>query len=170
MFEPMASDFISLRKEQLCIQISEAREVGEQGQLLWLRSQWVHRYGLDTLQETEKQEKVLTVVKDLPEVRISTEKNFEDVDSIAFEDSINNKEDEVVLLEAETLSTGDLLAINEAQSKESLEQTSEAIVNEVIERSSTQNKPVVLLSPPIPSINHFRRWLPSLDNELPKAS
>ncbi len=64
----MSSDFISLRKDQLRFQISEALEVGDQDQLIWLRSQWVHRYGIDTLQEAEKYKKEIEVVQDLSEV------------------------------------------------------------------------------------------------------
>ena len=54
----MSSDFISLRKEQLRSRISEAREFGDQNQLLCLRSQWVHRHGIETLSETEQEEQV----------------------------------------------------------------------------------------------------------------
>ena len=61
----MPSDFISLRKDQLLYQISEAREAGEESQFTWLRSQWVHRYGLKSLPEQNQLESLFKEEKEL---------------------------------------------------------------------------------------------------------
>ena len=166
----MSSDFISLRQEQLRSQISEAREVGDQDQLLWLKSQWVHRYGIDTLQEGDQYqyEKELTFIGDLPQVNSSCEISNEE--PIVIESFTNEKKEEAVLIDDKTLNEGELISMNNDQPKEILDQTNKVICDEEVKKTYTQNNSDILTSPPIPSINHYRRWLPSLEKELPKAS
>ncbi len=166
----MPSNLISLRKDQLRYQISQAIEVGEKDQLSWLRSQWVHRYGIDTLQEAEKQEEVIKVVQDLPQVVESSEISIEKVEPIILDDFINKNQEEPDEIEEQPFTSWDLIPLNDNQPNQFSEEETKVLLDEETKKSSTDKKCIVLGLPPRPSINHFRRWLPSLDKELPKAS
>ncbi len=161
----MSSDFISLRKDQLRFQISEALEVGDQDQLIWLRSQWVHRHGIDTLQEAEKYKKEIEIVQDLSEVKTSCKTNFEEIETglIAAETPENIKENKF-------FASGDFLSIDDSQSKNFADQQKNKISDTETQELATQKNSIAFQSPPKPSINHLRRWLTSLDRKLPKAS
>ena len=167
----MSSDFISLRKEQLRSQIYEAKEVGDQGQLLWLRSQWVHRYGINTLKEGDQYEKVVASVAsigDLPQVNSSCEISNEN--PIVRESFTNEIKEETLLIEDKTLTESELIPMNDDQPKEILDQKNKVICDDEVKKSYTKNNSDILVSPPIPFINHYRRWIPSLEKEFPKAS
>ncbi len=164
----MPVDFISLRKDQLLHQISEARKIENQDQLFWLRSQWVHRYGINTLHETEEYEKTQSNNEVLPQVKSSGEISIEGFETKTFEISTAIKKDETI--ENKKFISDDLISTNEDKLEELPDLAKKVILEKETKRDSKVSKHVVFQSPPIPSINQYRKWLTSLDNELPKAS
>ncbi len=165
----MPVDSTSLRKDQLLHQISEARKIENQDQLFWLRSQWVHRYGINTLHETEEYEKTQSNNEVLPQVKSSAEISIEGFDTKTFEISTAIKKDEAI--ENKKFFSDDLVSNNEDKLEElPADLAKKVILEKEAKRDSKVSKHVVFQSPPIPSINQYRRWLTSLDNELPKAS
>ncbi len=162
----MPTDLISLRKNQLFHQIFQAKELGNQDQLFWLRSQLVHRYGIESLSETNQEE--INHFED----EVLAETNQEEIAHFADEvldHSLSMKEDNSIE-DIETLNNDQLFSTNEDENtRELLDHVvipdEAALIEEEPEDFST-----VIAPPPIPSLNHFRRWVPSIDMQLPKAS
>ena len=164
----MSSDFISLRKEQLRNQITELRGFEEEGQLLWLRSQLVHRYGIETLQDSYLYELECSTSSSLD--KIETDYKFEESE---ITDQKNLFPEQARLEDNLPLNSSKQIKLDEKIFETSLEKDFNAISDQKIESSESVPKasPVISSPPPTPSLNHLRRWLPSIeDSSIPKAS
>ncbi|AAP99493.1 MULTISPECIES: hypothetical protein [Prochlorococcus] len=160
------------RKDQLRSQIQEAVELDANDHLHCLKAQWVHRYGIETLQEIELKEKILEVStnKDLEIFQPSKSDMFDEQKSIeenktlantliqetSLQDSSNSQSCQLDNVELETTEL-----IDKAQSCSSDEDN-----DQLFTPLSSPNSP----PPPPPSLNHLRRWLPLIGDSLPKAS
>ena len=60
-----------------------------------LETQWVHRYGINTLQETEKLDKTSVITEVLPQVKSSCEIGIEKVETKPLEISNDMKKNEI---------------------------------------------------------------------------
>ncbi len=187
----MSTDFISLRKDHLSYQISKAIEFDEKEQLFALRTQWVHRFGIETLQDIESKEEVLSFpVESEQELNISKENNYEKAAVLGEATSLINEVDKSEnSIEASSLiekvENPHLLSNQEQidlfKKEESIEtpvdgKKDQALPinnNEITELSKQEDMSnreeklantldtnlIEFLPPPVPSLNHWRRWL-----------
>ncbi len=159
----MLNEFIPLRKTQLLKLISEAKEIGANDQILFLESQWVHRYGIETLQESQKNN--LDSISSIPEEYIQIPPKLEEFSSIEQENLFTQNFPESLIednlsfdSEEETTFEDEVMESSASDSKEE-------------EESSSCAFPVAIAPPPpTPSVKHLRRWLPSIDDSTRKAS
>ncbi len=166
----MPTTLFILRQDQLRSKIIEAIELGLQEQVLILRSKWVHRYGFDTLHDSQQQEKTKTT-------NINAIQTDQSCSEIIPEDFISIQENSLLKDEIEEPCLEDSLCARVLE-KKILEEKNN-IVSSVekiacaLDESTEQSLTNVALPPPTPALNHLRRWLPDLpDNQytLPKAS
>ena len=166
MTSSIQSEFIPLRKDHLRYQISEALELGDNEKLNTLRAQWVHRFGIKSLNEFEQ----ITL-----DVKHAKELNFKDQIIM-----LNSKKEEIYkelnksIEQSNIVHAQNSLNVEFTSQKEefqivpkedevsNLDQQEEKLTNELIQ--------VDIPSPPIPSLSHLRRWLPSIGNSISKAS
>ena len=160
---------ISLRKTQLQNKISEAIQLGDQDHLLCLRSKLVHRYGIEALDDSE------IGIKDLLELNprgISHSSPSLEIDQteLPIESSFINSLDmpQESIKDEENLKNPDQKNVRELSDNEN---SVSAKVVENIEKIplNAPNLPLVP-APPIPKLNSLRRWLPTSQEKMPKAS
>ncbi len=161
MKETPSSKFIRFRQEQLQRKILEASELNDEGKLAALEFQWAHRYGALTLPNIVN-----------TRVSFKTEQSLykkPSIDKACFQ---NSAKSEAVSLgnDFEKLKNENLIPEKLEELTQSREIDPKCISNEEDVKLSTH--PVVLPPPPLPSLNHLRRWLPVDvdDKRLPKAS
>ena len=160
----MPTDFISLRKDQLRYQMSKAIELDNQEQLFCLRSQWVHRHGIETLHEAEEKE----LVEPLNDLELSSEITLEEVKSLDQEIPLSNEE-EIRIDEVKTFDDELVLVKNDENISELSDKGSMPTSEEEIKKTSN-GVPIFIVPPPVPALNHLRRWVPSIEKQIPKAS
>ncbi|KGG16509.1 MULTISPECIES: hypothetical protein [unclassified Prochlorococcus] len=146
-------ELLSFRKKQLRKQISEAKELGEQDKFFGLRAQWVHRYGIETLEEPEH----LIKIQEIQPLEKEQSYEIETCDEYQIPEGDNQCFDSV----EEDCFEG-LTCLNSSLNERTV---SDQKLDDVFTKPSSDALP-----PPIPSLNHFRRWLPSVEDEMPKAS
>ncbi len=179
MTSKTATQFIALRKEQLQKLISEAISLNLDSNLFDLKAKWVHRYGLETLPDSQE-EKIL--VKDYPEFSCTTtEKNTSEINQLSadqsFDYSLNtnnlekescnifNKDQALESIQASLNSIETDDSDRAQDNKDSLESAEESM-DKPLKELSKRNAP----TPPQPEISYLRRWLVSSEEDITKAS
>ena len=155
------------RQSQLQSQIAEALDRSEGRSFSLLQSLWVHRYGFETLPDFHQTENI----HDQNENNlIPDNKCFEELIPFSLEDD-SQQEAELGESKAET---GELQKEDIPQPY-GLEEIGVPLTNDYSEvgeeadDEKTASSTVIATPPPV-AINHFRRWLPSLDERQSNAS
>ncbi len=175
------SDSQSIRQAGLAQKISEALEGSEQRLLFSLQSQWVHRYGLETLPKSSDSRMLFTSKERDEQLAFEEEEfvqadcnNEEEFAQVAFLDPQSIDKDEVHELEAINSPFKDLTTLPREPYEE--------IVNTGEEKkpqkkyplksldSQSDSKVVKTSPPPLPELDRLRRWLPRDENEFKQAS
>ena len=181
-------DSISLRKKDLQRKIFDALNLGDQKVFTILQSQWVHRYGLESLPEEKQLESLFIEGKELlkspynkkanQEESLDSEMLNEKIDSIRIEDELKTENE----LPDESLHSNvsknqnnlesDLneeIITKEDESKYIKEEINSTEFN--LEDNNVQEKEIKLDSnddpledvtfpaPPPPTLNNLRRWI-----------
>ncbi len=147
----MQKEFVSQRKKDLRGQIYQAKQSGAKDYVLHLKAQWVHRYGIETLADSEQQGECIA----------NSTTFFNKVSTKVQDDFIQNPEAE--LLKEVTLE--DNMVLDRSQEVKPDEFNRKENEEESILDNIQQVSP-----PPAPALSHLRRWLTSVDESLPKAS
>ena len=166
----MPKELTPFRKKQLQKQILEARSLGSIDHILFLESQWVHRYGIETLEDCYAQELELSTSISLDKIEAGG--HFEESEITGqknlFSDHLDLEDD----LTLKTSDHSKQLKLDDDVVELSLEKKLDVISDQEIELSKSVSNilPVIASPPPTPALNHLRRWLPAIDDSIPKAS
>ena len=185
----------SFRRNALASLIEEADHRGDTRELLLLKSQWVHRYGVDSMPTSSMVSEPITgwlakepVITDVPQ------SHQVEIDPSAIEPA----EIEVAEIDEpmpDELTIDDLNSEGLKQDEQEPEDLVAAPRNPVSEQSSVSEQPssgdlsavdakpsrpltavrsmpavASIPAPPISTPRSLRRWLPGADDQLPKAS
>ncbi|KGG12943.1 MULTISPECIES: hypothetical protein [Prochlorococcus] len=175
------TELLSSRKDWLQNQISQATIENNKQLLSVLEAQWVHRYGLETLHETDLKDATLHLPKNFPSDinqldkstsgRGSSEKSLiKDSAKVGFQLSSQIQEETLTQNVIELEDKIDRDFIDEAS--KDLSEVDGLITNreEQIEQSIIEAVNISAPPPPPPSISHLRRWLPSILDRNMEAS
>ncbi len=163
----MSKELIPLRKKQLQKQILEARSLGAIDQTLFLESQWVHRYGIETLEDSYAHE--LEPPTPISLDNIETEYQFEGSE-ISGQKSLFSEQP---CLEVNLTVDNSNKIKSQNEIVESIEEKDLNLISDQeveISKPADEPSPVIAPPPPSPALNHLRRWLPSIGDSIPKAS
>ncbi len=180
MKEVTCATSFSLRRNDLHRQIVEASRLKDQSRFALLEIQWAHRYGLQSFPETSQQESSFQHETLLGSGLLETQPAFLDVldqEQESLDDnsqliSNNNKEENGSESYFQRTSIEELKSLTYDTSEEldnHLEDDLSELSNHKGEKSPAK-KFIQASLPPRPFVNHLRRWLPNLEDELPKAS
>lgn len=161
----MLKQFAPYRKKKLQKQIFEARKIGAHQHILFLESQWVHRYGIESLKESYFEEVELNPSIDSEELDAKGEI---EVDEIMGQQDLfpEHFQDDLTLDNNQNE-----LEIDDNTVDSSLEKDVDKLSDlQEIERSAIERSYSIDSPPPTPALKHLRRWLPNIDNTMPKAS
>ncbi len=160
---------LSLRKTQLQHKISEAIELGNQDQLLYLRSKLVHRFGIEALEDSEIE------INDFLE--LNSREISQGFSSLAIEQAELPIESSFIndlaiskdfLKNQENLEMSDHPNIRELSDNEN--KLSSGLVENTEKIPSAAPPRPFVPAPPIPKLSSLRRWLTPSVEEMPKAS
>ncbi len=148
---------ISLRKTQLQNKISEAIQLADHDYLLCLRSKLVHRYGIEALDDSD------TEIKD-----------FLELNPRGISHSLSSLEIEQLELPTESIKDKENIKIPDHQNVSDSSDNESKLSSQIVENiekieSNAPDLPLVP-TPPIPRLSSLRRWLPSSEEKIPKAS
>ena len=163
----MPKALIPLRKELLQKQIFEARALGEKENILFLESQWVHRYGIETLEDS-----YINETRPATTIPLDRLENSNQTDECEITSQQNLFSNDVPLEDAVGVSNSKQTIFEEKIDESYAEKDLGIVSKQEFELSDTDSDkaPVMVSPPPIPALNHLRRWLPSIDDSIPKAS
>ncbi len=164
----MPKEFIPFRKKQLQEKIFEARELGTEDHILFLESQWVHRYGIETLQESFLNEVELSSATPVDELLTNNE--HEESETISQQNLFSQQIEETRLVDDLTLDNSKYISEDNEVVEASEDIQFELKPEDETELSKTYFSPVIVPPPPTPSIKHLRRWLPAIGDSISKAS
>ncbi len=183
MNQTTTAEFISLRKGLLQAEISKAKLLEDLYQLSSLKAKWVHRFGLNSLDEIDFQ--TLGAIGEEPIEKLILEgdliqgdKEVEETRPLEGDLIQGDKEVE----ETRPLEVSSTLARQELDSettqsqldlaKETIGNFPKQETNKNIDHSLLELERDIVNAPPppSPSISHFRRWLTSFDESSRKAS
>ena len=154
------------RKDQLQKQIIEALQANDNALYSLLKSQWAHRFGVDSLEELKSLD--VNVVNKKTKIddnhnNDQSENNSSEVDQEISKKEDDNKEKEI------TNQTNKLVKSDEVECQKSYEIKSYEIVdnenqeknsiNPIREYKNTQNVKALIPLPPKPKYSFLRRWL-----------
>ncbi len=170
MTEALHLECSLFRQDELKKQILHAKSHNQQKELFLLESQWVHRYGIETLPTSLKSLFSVKTEESLENIHLSKEisqtKILEKRNSNIFAD--NQSQDENDCLEktdafAITTSNKNLIAFDS-------EEESNTEIDKEFDKS-VHNQSLTLMPPPPRTItSNLRRWLPKNEIGLSKAS
>ena len=154
------------RKDQLQQQIIEALKANDKDLYSLLRSQWAHRFGVESLEELKDLDLTLENQKPTNEDHQKTDRSQDDLLQVDKEISIKNDENK----DKETKNDAKKVTISvELENKESFEIKSNEIVDKVkIEKNLVnqfgeyKNPPKVealIPLPPKPKYSYLKKWL-----------
>ncbi len=165
---------ISSRKAKLHKQISSAIELKDEELLFFLESQHVHRYGLQSLNDYKQ-----SIKNSLVQAPLQINTNVIDASQPKLADF---PEDEICTSPFRNeIDIQEIMSISEDVSQASInckknvvadnpERTPKSDIAEKENFLEQESDDLVTPPPPTPSISHLRRWLPSIGNNIPKAS
>ena len=161
----------SIRKKELESEINESHLNKDIKKLSLLQGQWVHRYGLDNLPTNSvKSNFSEQLIKPLINEPLTTP-TFADIQSEDLLDQINTDQEEI---QKSLVDSGsDLNSLIDEKTSSNVE--TEPIENQeqLVETENSKSGffPVsTTIQPPPISKNKLRKWLPSIEEEIPKAS
>ncbi|WP_320667248.1 hypothetical protein [Prochlorococcus sp. MIT 1307] len=175
MTEALPSQLLTFRKDELLRQIFRASQLEDGDKLSLLKFQWAHRYGLQTMPKILQSEKYSYVEVDSLKESLDDQQVFEDLgpadsESLGFNlnaepsSGISKNPSQLDIAEqTERLPCDGLAALNKVEDDEK-----KKIFNAEVDFRSNDSR--FISPPPRPSLNHLRRWLPDIKEELPKAS
>ena len=139
------------RQKDLRQRILEAKSTNDSSLIDWLEAQWVHRYGVTTLPNSLKVQKLIQSSSD---GHVENEKNLDKTTIISLDNSIQNK---------------NLGSSFEGKvDSDSIRDLNQGVKISPIE--SKEDKIRRISPPPTPTLSHLRRWLPRNSNDIPNAS
>ena len=148
MKKSLSTDDLFDRRIQHQKKISEAIDNHDEKRLSILESQWVHRYGFDSLPITHQN--FVQSDKSLSEEPLKFKENIDKEYSL--------KEEEIPMPKASNVD-------DEKLNNVVVSQEGKKSVSDYSASSKTNTT-----APPSPSIRHLRRWMPLTKDKLPKAS
>ena len=162
---------IPLRKNQLRNKISQAIKVGDQDHLLFLRSKLVHRYGVESLYDSETENNDF--------LELNTEEKTKESISLEIEGTklpdeashINN-----LIISEESIGFKGNADSSEQKGVDNLPDDENIESSESVEKiaktvSDLPPLPIPMApTPPIPQLSSLRRWLTTNEEKMPKAS
>ena len=154
------------RKDQLQQQIIEALRANDKDLYSLLRSQWAHRFGVESLEELKDLDLTLENQKPTNEDHQKTDRSQDDLLQVDKEISIKNDENK----DKETINDAKKVTVSvELENKESFEIKS----NEIVEKGKNENNLVnqfgeyksppkveaLIPLPPKPKYSYLKKWL-----------
>ena len=154
------------RKDQLQQQIIEALRANDKDLYSLLRSQWAHRFGVESLEELKDLDLTLENQKTTNEDHQKTDRSQDDLLQVDKEISIKNDENK----DKETINDTKKVTVSvELENKESFEIKS----NEIVDKGKNENNLVnqfgeyksppkveaLIPLPPKPKYSYLKKWL-----------
>ena len=154
------------RKDQLQQQIIEALRANDKDLYSLLRSQWAHRFGVESLEELKDLDLTLENQKPTNEDHQKTDRSQDDLLQVDKEISIKNDENK----DKETINDTKKVTVSvELENKESFEIKS----NEIVDKGKNENKllnqfgeyknppkvEALIPLPPKPKYSYLKKWL-----------
>ena len=154
------------RKDQLQQQIIEALRANDKDLYSLLRSQWAHRFGVESLEELKDLDLTLENQKTTNEDHQKTDRSQDDLLQVDKEISIKNDENK----DKETINDSKKVTMSvELENKESFEIKS----NEIVDKGKNENNLVnqfgeyksppkveaLIPLPPKPKYSYLKKWL-----------
>ncbi len=168
-FEP--TNFLSNRKKELESEINQSHLTKDIKKLSLLEGQWVHRYGLDNLPTNSvKSNFSEQLIKPLINEPLTTP-ILDDIQSEDLLDQVNADQEEIQAPLVDSRNNLNSLIDEKTSSNVETEpiEDQEQLVG--AENSKSGFFPVTTtIQPPPISKNKLRKWLPSIEEEIPKAS
>ena len=154
------------RKDQLQQQIIEALRANDKDLYSLLRSQWAHRFGVESLEELKDLDLTLENQKPTNEDHQKTDRSQDDLLQVDKEISIKNDENK----DKETINDTKKVTMSvELENKESFEIKSNEIVdkgknennlvNQFGEHKSSPKVEALIPLPPKPKYSYLKKWL-----------
>ncbi len=155
-----------IRKDQLQQQIIEALRANDKDLYSLLRSQWAHRFGVESLEELKDLDLTLENQKTTNEDHQKTDRSQDDLLQVDKEISIKNDENK----DKETINDAKKVTMSvELENKESFEIKSNEIVdkgknennllNQFGEYKSPPKVEALIPLPPKPKYSYLKKWL-----------
>ena len=178
MTEVLSSSSSYLRKAELQQKMQEAISLGEKKVFSVLQAQWAHRYGLATLPKAIDFEDFIDLNSTVDAVPSTQRDEFGQQTSPIKEELIIDRSNihkssglrtESFDLDQSSIPSGSSTTFSSVCLEELTEKLEEE-TNSNLQESSQSKIQRPIAPPPPPALNHLRRWLPVIEDELPKAS
>ncbi len=155
MNELSSSTKLRTRQSALLYRLVEASSKKESSQFAYLECQWVHRYGIETLSEALEHKELLSS-KESSLQGLGRGKQARPAFS-----KFNSSSSSESFIEVKQSSLECDVDEEFVEKSKDLNETND---------SSSNPRQASLAPPPPPSLQDLRRWLPRIDEKLPKAS
>ena len=146
--------FPNARQTDLHQKILQAKSINDFLLVDWLEAQWVHRYGIKTLPVSIKEKEDLPSSFETNLEKKNTKNNYNDKQIISLDNQKQEKKSEAY--STENISNNSPLDLYQGENSPLIE--------------CKEEKLKTFSPPPIPTLNHLRRWLPGNYDDMPKAS
>ncbi len=168
------STFSFHRQTHLRNQIIQASKLNEESLLLTLQSQWVHRFGIESLPVLPHSQVSLgedCLSKHFDQTMLSDDQCLKDEAWLNHEDGLAEVKpckDSIGEVSSKAID-GDYDYLNEVDNLlEDEVNEVDLVANNNPNKIQPLNRPVI--PPPPPTLKHLRRWLPGVVGNQPKAS
>ncbi len=164
----MLTELISLRKKQLQKEMNEAIDLGEQDYVLFLESQWVHRYGIETLKDSHDYDVEPRASMALEEIATSNEDD--EFEIVGQQTLFPEQNEDYDLVDEVPLNIPKEINEDNECFEDPISKEPKCTLDKESKLNFSDCATVAVAPPPTPAIKHLRKWLPSIAEKLPKAS